>query len=112
MNEDNPPGRDPDAMLYDWFKHLTSLSLLTLGGVLSLSQVAEASAIKPASLIVVLILVSLAGVMAFSAADQLVHSRLKGLPLPRQVEWMQRASPALLGMGLGAFLYVFLKALM
>ena len=106
-----PPGTDPEAMLYDWFKHLTSLSLLTLGGVLSLSQVADAEDIKRSTLTVVLVLVSLAGVMAFSAADQIVQSRLKEQPLSRQVIFMQRATPAVLGMGLGAFIYVFLKAM-
>ena len=35
MDDHSPPGHDAEAMLYDWFKHLTSLSLLTLGGVLS-----------------------------------------------------------------------------
>jgi hypothetical protein len=110
MSEEGPPGRDPEAMLYDWFKHLTSLSLLTLGGVLSLSQVAEASEIKSTNLITVLVLVSAAGIMAFSAADQLVNSRVRGEPLPRQVRWMQRATPGVLGMGLGAFMYTFVRA--
>ena len=110
MDESEPPGRDAESMLYDWFKHLTSLSLLTLGGVLSLSQVAEASEIRSTNLITVLMLVSAAGVMAFSAADQLVNSRVRGEPLPRQVRWMQRATPAVLGIGLGAFMYTFVKA--
>jgi hypothetical protein len=111
MDEGKPLGSDADAMLYDWFKHLTSLSLITLGGVLSLSQVADAKDIKPATLAVVLVLVSVAGIMAFSAADQIVLSRVKGQPLPAQVKWMQRAIPAVLGMGLGAFVYVFVRAI-
>ena len=111
MDDGDPPGGDADSMLYDWFKHLTSLSLITLGGVLSLSQVAEAKDIKPATLGVVLLLVSIAGVMAFSAADQIVQSRIKGLPLPTQVKWMHRATPGVLGMGLGAFIYVFVRAI-
>ena len=111
MDEGGPLGTDADAMLYDWFKHLTSLSLVTLGGVLSLSQVADAENIKPATLAVVLVLVSVAGIMAFSAADQVVQSRVKGEPIPAQVKWMQRGIPAVLGMGLGAFVYVFVKAI-
>lgn len=102
---------DADEMLYDWFKHLTSLSLVTLGGVLSLSQVTDAKDIKPATLAIVLVLVSIAGIMAFSAADQIVQSRVRGQPIPSQVKWMQRGIPAVLGMGLGAFVYVFVKAI-
>ncbi|WP_310467813.1 hypothetical protein [Sphingomonas sp.] len=110
MDDSGPPGPDREAMLYDWFKHLTSMSLLALGGVLSLSQLSAAADIKRSTLILVLVLLGVAGVMAFSAADQIVHARTKGEPLPRQVLWMQRATPAVLGMGLGAFLYVFVKA--
>ena len=73
MNDEEGPVRnlDGEAMLYDWFKHLTSLSLLTLGGVLSLSQVSEAEDIKKHVLTGVLIVVAIAGVLSFSGAEQM-----------------------------------------
>jgi hypothetical protein len=111
MDEGSPPGHDAEAMLYDWFKHLTSLSLLTLCGVQSLSQVVDGKEIKTASLTLVLIFLSIAGIMAFSAADHVVRSRVRGEPLPKQVRWMQVGTPAVLGLGLGSFLYVFVKAI-
>src|SRR5689334_11313067 len=111
MDEGGPPGREADAMLYDWFKHLTSLSLLALGGVLSLSQISDGKEIKTSSLTMVLIFLSLAGIMAFSAADQVVRSRVRGESLTKQVRWMQVTTPAVLGLGLGSFLYVFVKAI-
>jgi hypothetical protein len=113
MNDDGKlPLRnmDDEALLYDWFKHLTSLSLLTLGGVLSLSQVADAQDIKKPILTGVLIALAAAGVLSFSAADQMVRARANGSPLPKQVLILQKAASALLSMGVGAFLYIFVKA--
>jgi len=102
---------DDEALLYDWFKHLTTVSLLTLGGVLSLSQLAAAQDIKKPILIGVLIALAGAGVLAFSAADQIVRARASGSPLPKQVLILQKAASALLSIGLGAFLYIFVQAM-
>jgi hypothetical protein len=102
---------DDEALLYDWFKHLTTVSLLTLGGVLSLSQLPAAQDIKKPILIGVLIALAGAGVLAFSAADQIVRARASGSPLPKQVLILQKAASALLSLGLGAFLYIFVQAM-
>ena len=98
--------REPERLLYDWFKHLTSLSLLTLGGVLSLSQAGDIS-IGRYELFVVLLFVAAGGVMAFHGAERLVDAQFDGKPLPRQVGWMRRASPVALTLGVGMFLGMF-----
>ena len=33
--------REGEELLYDFFKHMTSLSLVTLGGVLTISQIPD-----------------------------------------------------------------------
>jgi hypothetical protein len=97
-------------MLYDWFKHLTTLSILTLGGVLSLSQSADAK-LKSSSLVTVVLFIAAAGLASFTAADQLMRAVANAEPIPSSVRWLQKGAAGLFGMGVGAFLYVFLRAL-
>ena len=99
------------AVLYDWFKHLTSLSLLTLGGVLSLSQSDAAADIKKATLVLVLFFLSLAGMASFSGAAMVVESRTKATPLSRWVKPVGGIAATSLSMGIGAFLFVFVKVI-
>ena len=100
--------QDGEALLYDWFKHLTSLSLLTLGGILSLSQIGHAE-IKKHTLIGVLVAVAISGVIGFSCADQIVQARTTGTPLPKHIHTARKIAAALLSMGVGAFLYIFIN---
>ena len=109
-HDETPQGREPERLLYDWFKHLTSLSLLTLGGVLSLSQAGEI-AIDRNQLTIGLLFVAAGGVLAFHGAEVLVAAHVDGKPLPRRVGWMRRASAFALAIGLGMFLGLFLNML-
>jgi hypothetical protein len=99
------------AVLYDWFKHLTSLSLLTLGGVLSLAQSDGAADIRKSMLVLVLVLLAVAGMASFSGAAMVVESRTKRAPLSRWVNATGAVAATSLSMGIGAFLYVFAKVL-
>ena len=110
MDEDKLHGTGRVAMLYDWFKHLTTLSILALGGVLSLSQSGNTD-LKPATLVIVVLFIGTAGISAFTAAEKIMNAVADDAPLPASVGWLQKVTPALLGMGVGAFLYVFLQAL-
>ena len=110
MDEDQLRGTGTVAMLYDWFKHLTTLSILALGGVLSLAQSGDAD-LKKATLVAVVLLIGSAGIAAFTAAEKIMGAVAGGQSLPASVGWLQKVAPALLGMGVGAFLYVFLQAL-
>ena len=110
MNEDELPTNRPvdgEALLYDWFKYLTTISLLALGGVLTLSQAPDGEAIKLPVLVGVIVVIASAGVLAFSGADQLVRARLANDPLPKQVRTLQKVEPFTLAMGVGGFLYLF-----
>jgi hypothetical protein len=110
MDEDQPRGTGRIAMLYDWFKHLTTLSILALGGVLSLSQSGNTD-LKTATLVIVVVFIGGAGIAAFTAAEKIMGAVANGDLLPPSVGWLQKGAPALLGMGVGAFLYVFLQSL-
>jgi len=112
---DEPDGPNPikpledDGYLYDYFKYLTSLALLTLGGVLTLSETAEDRFTRYA-LTAVLILVTASGVLSFSAVGEIVQGRRTGTKYPH-IELIRRAAPALLALGIGVFVYLFQKKL-
>lgn len=111
IGEDAEPPAGGTAILYDWFKHLTSLSLLTIGGVLGLSQIAGGEGIKKALLVTVLLFVLITGVLSFSAAGEVVKSRSAGVPLPGYIHRIRTTASVAPSVGVGAFTYVFLGSL-
>ena len=104
------PGADNELLLYDFFKHLTSLSLLTLGGVLAIAQAADKTDVKPLMLIAVLVLISGAGICSFVGAGEIVRKRYTGSTL-HKIEFYRKAAPALLSIGVGMFLGVYVDTL-
>jgi hypothetical protein len=113
MNDEQPAvpvAQDSEALLYDWFKHLTSLSLLTIGGILSISQLVAQGGLKKHTVMVLLVAVGLSGVIGFSGAESIVQARTTGTPLPKRIHLMRKIGTAAFGMGVGAFLYIFTKA--
>jgi len=104
-------GRDSELLLYDFFKHLTSLSILVLGGVLIIAQAAESADVKPWVIVAVLLLVSGGGVAAFSGSSEIVRSRYTATPIRPSVRWLRSLAPALLAMGVGMFLSMFVDSL-
>ena len=99
------------ALLYDFSKFLTTLSLLALGGVLTLTQTADNHVLKKPVVAMVVSFVALAGVCAFSAASKLAKvgtSRRKQRLTPQHY---LLAAIAFLGMGAGGFLMMWWKSL-
>ncbi|MBN8843395.1 MAG: hypothetical protein J0H88_09120 [Sphingomonadales bacterium] len=105
-----PEKSDGAAYLYDYFKHLTSLSILTLGGVLAISQ-REGAAPGQAQMYAVVILVALAGVLAFSGSGAIVRQQSTGKTPGKwfNPNFYRIASPASLSLGVGMFLALYLK---
>lgn len=105
-----PRRRDStESYLYDYFKYLTSLALLTLGGVLTLSE-SVSDKFSRYALTAVLILVAASGVLAFSGVSEIVRARSTGTGY-RHLEILRKVAPALLAAGIGVFLYLFRKKL-
>jgi hypothetical protein len=95
---------DGDLLQYDFFKHLTSLALLTLGGVLVLAKEANKADVKPVMIMAVLVLISGAGVCAFSGASEIVRARYSNKPPLPVLKIYRIVSPSLLAVGVGMFL--------
>ena len=119
MNEDesNLPvlapdrGADADLLVYDFFKHLTSLAILILGGVLIVAQAADPADIKRWLLVAILVLISAGGILAFSGSIEIVRARSTGTPVRGSLRWSRMLAPALMAVGVGMFLSMFIDSL-
>jgi hypothetical protein len=99
------------AVLYDFSKFLTTLSLLALGGVLTLTQTADQHVIKKPVVAMVVSFIALAGISAFSAAGKLAKLGLSKRKERLTPQHYLFAAVAFLGMGAGGFLMMWWKSL-
>jgi hypothetical protein len=105
------PNQDSELLLYDYFKHLTTLSLISLGGVLTVAQIGDGGEVKPLLLIMVLVTIGLGGVASFGGASEIVRARFTGTPAHKSLSLYRISAPMLLALGVGMFLYVFVSSL-
>ncbi len=106
------PETDPDILLYDYSKYLLTLSMLILGGVLTISQGSDpATRPPPAILLAVLVPIAASGFLSLSCLATIVRSRLSGRPQTK-APMMNQAAMGLLGAGVAAFLVSWINQLM
>jgi len=104
--------RDGDGYRYDFFKYLTSLSLLTLAGAFAISQNEGAlEEIGKTTLAVVMGTVALAAIASFMGASEIVRVKSGGTPAGRRVDLLAKAAPAIYCLGVGGILMMFLDVL-
>ena len=102
--------RDAELLLYDFHKHMTTLSLATLGGVLSIPQLSGGGHFNK-DFLVPIGLVALAGVASLSALDSILKARLSGKPPPGYMRLSRQLASLPFGMGVGTFIAVFLQVI-
>ena len=100
-----------ETLLYDFAKFLTTLSLLVLGGMLTLSSAARAGDLKLFNIVFVSVAVALAGACAFSTANSLVDARSKGREPSPHLPTVMKVATGLIGVGVGGFLMMWLDTL-
>lgn len=100
-----------ESLLYDFSKFLTTLSILALGGVLTLTQTVNRTDIKTFNIVASIIAISLAGTLAVTTANSIAHARASGQPVPGSLNRYIAAAMALLGMGVGVFLFMWMDTL-
>lgn len=93
----------PELLLYDYYKHMTTLILATLGGVLSISQI-SGIAIPLRDLLPSLAMILFGGVTALYGMEGLIRARVRRRPVPRFVLWARPLVSGSFGLGIGAFL--------
>lgn len=102
-------GREGALLLYDWFKHMTTLSLVTLGGILGILQAGSAN-VRPGVLGGIVTAVALAGIIGFDGLNRLLVSELENKPIPRILHWSRRLAMMSYGLGVGAFLSLIVES--
>ena len=113
-DDDKPPSdrdNDSELLLYDFFKYLTSLVLLTLGGLLIVMKDFDPKDVKPTMVLIDIVVISAAGIAAFSGASEIMRGRYLGNSRRPSLKFIARAAPALLAMGIGLFLAMFMDSL-
>jgi hypothetical protein len=100
-----------ETLLYDYSKYLTTMSLLALGGVLSLSQSDSLRDVEPFNLGLAIGALVVGGISAFSVSFDIVTSRAKGKEPSRWARPSMSVALAGIGLGLGAFINIFWKAI-
>jgi hypothetical protein len=104
-------GHFDDAIQYDFAKFLTTMSLLMLGGVLTVTQTADKAVAKPPVVAVVMAFISIAGISAITAAGKLAKVNVgKDYPgfTPRRYLVV---AILFLSAGAGSFLFLWWKTL-
>ena len=108
--EHAPADQYGEALFYDLGKFLTTLSLLTIGGVLTIAD-SDRVQVKPTGIAIIAIVLSLAAVVAASIPTGIAQARLKGVAINTNLSRMLSISMALLGLGVGMFLYTWIAKL-
>lgn len=99
-------GVDNDHVVYDFFKTMTSLCLLTLGGILTLSESIYGDRISLTAMFIAAGFVAFAGIIALQCMVDIVHLARGRQHASHWLRWGDRVSPGLLGAGVGVFLYM------
>ena len=100
---------DPLARSYDYFKHLTTVSLITIGGVFGLLQ-GDGPKLKPVAIMVVMGILAASGAISMLMTSAIAATDLRGGDTARArrvILIVQRVATALLMFGLGIFIGAF-----
>ncbi|GAA4000605.1 hypothetical protein [Sphingomonas humi] len=103
--------RDRGILLYDYSKHLLSIALLAIGGVITVTQSAGGKAIQPLLVGILLAAFGISGALALSASSAILQARQNRQALGSKAWIYIRAATGFLGMGVGGFLVVWFSIL-
>jgi hypothetical protein len=100
-----------EGLLYDYSKFVTTLALLSLGGVVTLTQAGDADDLKLWKLGLVIGAISAGGVLALTTASGVVDARAAGKEPSRRLPLQLKIALGLIALGLGAFLQMWWQIL-
>ncbi|ADG09636.1 hypothetical protein B7G68_05855 [Caulobacter segnis] len=92
------------ALAYDYFKSMASISVATLGGILTLGGTVFGARIAPWQMGISALAVALSGLLALQAQTDIMQLRQGVKPPLNSSRAALRLVPALFGLGLGIFL--------
>jgi hypothetical protein len=106
-----PSDDDGELIQYDFCKHLTSLSILVLGGLLIVAKDFNPKDVKPTSILIALAVVAIAGVCSFASSSEIVRARSSGTKPGKSQRRLMQTGAALLAIGTGYFIALFADSL-
>ena len=112
MSDDRERQRDRDALLYDYSKHILSLALLGIGGIVSLTQSPVGQRIPGMAVVALICFFAGSGACALTCTEAILKARQQETATPPKAWLSSRGAMLLLGMGVGAFLLVWIEALL
>ena len=103
-NASSPTGLAEPALAYDYFKSMVSLSVATLGGILTLGGTVFGSRIAPWQMGLAALAVGASGLIALQAQTDIMQLCQGVKPPMNSSRAALRLAPSLFGLGLGLFL--------
>jgi hypothetical protein len=100
-----------DLLLYDYSKHLLSLALISIGGVITLAQSSVGKTMPVKDIGVVVIILAMSGVASLLCSAAVLNSRRTSTPMGKGGSFLHQSSMGLLGAGFGWFLMTWLDNL-
>jgi hypothetical protein len=98
---------DVNLLEYDYFKHLSTLSLVALGGILSLSP--SQTKIAQNALLAATLCVAIGGATALLCLEQIIISQRNNRPLSKAYRFSRSIAAAMFSVGIGIFLVIFFR---
>lgn len=104
--------QDKIDLLYDYSKHLLSLALLGIGGIVSLAQSPQGQKIPGPIVAMMLGALALAGFCALTCSASILRARQRDLPVGPGAWRSSQGAMLFLGMGVGGFLIIWIETLL
>lgn len=108
IDEERPASvdHDGDGYLYDFFKYLTSLSLISFGGLFTFLQTKQAAGVPDLAKAAAAALLGMAALLAFVGAQRLVGAKAAAEPIGKDVRQLRQVASYTFLFGLIALAYV------
>jgi hypothetical protein len=97
-------GLPEPALAYDYFKSMVSISVATLGGILTLSRTVFGTRIAPLQMAIAALPIAMSGVLALQGMTDVVQLCQRIKPIRNSTRVAFRLVPAFYGLGFGTFL--------
>ena len=101
------PSNDKEILLYDYSKHLLSLALLGLGGIVSLSQSPLGQKIPGKQVTLMLAFLAISGFCSLTCSANILRARRRDQPIGRGAWNYSQLAMMFLGMGVGGFVTIW-----
>ena len=106
------PAHDKVILLYDYSKHLLSLALFGLGGIVSLAQSPQGQKIPGLIVSLMLAMLAASGFCSLSCSASILRARRDDQPVGRGAWMSSQLAMMFLGTGVGGFLVIWIKGLL